>query len=575
MATHIYSPSEDYTATYPVLGTYTARVTATNDYNQMTAATVVQVLNDEPEVDVSGLDQIAFEDELVHSGFVTFKDINRPDSHTAVFDWGDGTVTAPDEFQQTSLGGWFEGSHIYQEPGVYLVTVIVRDRYGGVGVGTFTITVIHGFMRYCGYATGGVPGVSVGAESVLDCGWNAPGPMAGISTGGLGSRYHIQTGAGVVITGNLSSQHGKVILGPDAILLGEVISSEYEYLSVGHIGSGGDVILSDRSTAAGNVTSRSDVELWPGSFVGGDVTAAGQVEVASSAEVSGTIDEGANVAPIPPISPVEFSFSAAKGSVVVRPGETLELPPGKYGTLQVREGAALRLSAGRYTFEWIQVKKEATIEFDLGDGWINIDVVKNVDMLEGVTMAITSDEGQANDILFRIMGQSVNLHQNGLFLGTFVAPSANVQMGEGSELTGALYGRKVDLKERSRIVGMPARDLFALIQLNPEIGNSVVGMALPLPATLGFHTPLIQPKPTSIARQSDYGNENSSLSHEVAISPEKILQNESVVATPPADAGGIVTLGTVLILGLYFFRIPGRRSSRARRLEKDTTPGKT
>ena len=79
-------------------------------------------------------------------------------------------------------------------------------------------------------------------------------------------------------------------------------------------------------------------------------------------------------------------------------------------------------------------------------------------MKENVQMAIVS--GSAQEVLFRVQGHHVHLHKDGTYLGTFLAPDAHIDLGEGATLTGALYGKKVHIKKRVSVTGQPALDLF-------------------------------------------------------------------------------------------------------------------
>jgi len=137
------------------------------------------------------------------------------------------------------------------------------------------------------------------------------------------------------------------------------------------------------------------------------------------------------------------------------------LAPGDYGKLKVEDGAALTLEAGSYTFKEIDVHKNATIAFDLGGGQVVIDVEKKVDLKEDVVMTVSG--GAARDILFRAAGKDVKLGKGGIFLGTFIAPEAHIDLHEDAVLTGALYGEKVHLKKHSVVNPDPALALIAAL----------------------------------------------------------------------------------------------------------------
>ena len=73
----------------------------------------------------------------------------RLDSHTAVVDWGDGTVEAVPLDERTfgpqgapsGISGAMRGTHVYSDPGSYTVLITVTDDDGGAGSGSFMVVV--------------------------------------------------------------------------------------------------------------------------------------------------------------------------------------------------------------------------------------------------------------------------------------------------------------------------------------------------------------------------------------------------------------------------------------------------
>lgn len=82
----------------------------------------------------------------------SFTDPGILDTHTAQWNWGDGT-TSPGSLNETGGSGSVTGSHIYSAPGVYTLNLTVTDKDGGQGQATFQYVVIYD--PNAGFVTGG------------------------------------------------------------------------------------------------------------------------------------------------------------------------------------------------------------------------------------------------------------------------------------------------------------------------------------------------------------------------------------------------------------------------------------
>ena len=178
----------------------------------------------------------------------------------------------------------------------------------------------------------------------------------------------------------------------------------------------------------------------------------------SGATVGGAVTEFANVLPLPSITLVDLNISAGGSSVTVDKNATMNVEPGSYGRLVVKTGGTLTLTAGAYAFEKLDVDKDATLEFNLENGAVIIDVTGNVEFDKHVVMIVTG--GDASDILFRVNGDSVKLGKEGIILGTYVAPHADIEVEEDTQVTGALYGNEIQLKKHVSVTGAPAIELL-------------------------------------------------------------------------------------------------------------------
>jgi PKD repeat protein len=80
-----------------------------------------------------------------------FTDPGTADTHTAVWDWGDGTT--PGTVTQGAGSGSVADSHTYSAAGIYTIVLTVTDDDGGVGQSTFQYVVVYD--PSAGFVTGG------------------------------------------------------------------------------------------------------------------------------------------------------------------------------------------------------------------------------------------------------------------------------------------------------------------------------------------------------------------------------------------------------------------------------------
>ncbi|MCH8937672.1 MAG: PKD domain-containing protein, partial [Gemmatimonadetes bacterium] len=71
----------------------------------------------------------------------TFSDADTEDTHTASIDWGDGTPAEAGTVSKLVVPWTVSATHAYADDGDYTVTVSVSDGRGGVGQGSYTVTV--------------------------------------------------------------------------------------------------------------------------------------------------------------------------------------------------------------------------------------------------------------------------------------------------------------------------------------------------------------------------------------------------------------------------------------------------
>src|SRR5262249_45570910 len=123
-------------------GSYAITVSVTDkDGASTSAGSTVQVNNVAPAVGaISGLSTVMPSQTETLSA--SFTDPGTRDTHTAVWNWGDGTTSAG-TVTETGGSGTVGGTHRYGAFGTYTVTVTVTDKDGGATTSTsFTASAV-------------------------------------------------------------------------------------------------------------------------------------------------------------------------------------------------------------------------------------------------------------------------------------------------------------------------------------------------------------------------------------------------------------------------------------------------
>jgi outer membrane protein assembly factor BamB len=159
--------------------TITVRVTD-NGALSATAEASINVLNVPPTLGTITAAMEPIEVNTAVSASADFTDPGMLDTHTAIWDWGDGSSSAG-AVNETNGSGAVGGDHTYSSAGVYTVTLTVTDKDGGSGQSVFQYVVVYDPSG--GFVTGG------GWINSPAAAYAADPSLAGKATFGLVSKY--------------------------------------------------------------------------------------------------------------------------------------------------------------------------------------------------------------------------------------------------------------------------------------------------------------------------------------------------------------------------------------------------
>ena len=111
-------------------GDFPTQITVNDGAGSDNDSTVVYVLNLSPTLDAISVDQALVAVDTAINASAGFTDPGTLDTHSAVWDWGDGTSEGGTVTQGAGSGS-VNDSHVYSVPGVYTVKLSVADNDGG------------------------------------------------------------------------------------------------------------------------------------------------------------------------------------------------------------------------------------------------------------------------------------------------------------------------------------------------------------------------------------------------------------------------------------------------------------
>lgn len=157
---------------------YEANQFRTSDHDPVIVG--LNLVNYPPELgEITVTPSLAAVGETVNAS-VPFSDPDKLDTHTATWDWGDGSTSAG-TVTESDGSGTITGDHAYLTPGIYTVTVTVDDGHGNTDSAVYEFVVVYDPNG--GFVTGG------GWINSPEGAYTADPSLTGKATFGFVARY--------------------------------------------------------------------------------------------------------------------------------------------------------------------------------------------------------------------------------------------------------------------------------------------------------------------------------------------------------------------------------------------------
>jgi len=213
----------------------------------------------------------------------------------------------------------------------------------------------------------------------------------------------------------------------DTTLQGDLISAtskvkvKKDVTINGAIQAAGRVDIHKDAVIQSHIVSLADVNLKKNATAQGNVTTGGSLDLQQGASVVGTVlEQATGLTIVPSALLIPSTRAAGTQDINVNQSQSLNLVPGSYGKLDLKRNATLNLESGQYGFKEIDVAMDSTINLDLTNGALTVDVAGKLKLAKNVTILITSELGSASNVTFRAQ-KGVDLKKGGQLLGTFLA----------------------------------------------------------------------------------------------------------------------------------------------------------
>jgi hypothetical protein len=256
-----------------------------------------------------------------------------------------------------------------------------------------------------------------------------------------------------------AQQTFNLVTNPTLYAMGQLQIGDGAHIVAGNVfgtinNSGPGMTEIDPHAQTGSIASIPSVTVGDGAQVAGSIISADQIIVAPGATVNGPIEP--HTLPMLTLFPtVPTTLPPTTGSVHVKPGQFLALPPGSYGKIAIQPHATLSLTTGTYFASQLEMLPHSTVSLETAAGPVTL-------VIEGSW----KNDGQFVDALHPVANILIDflapspLLLDSSFGGTIVAPNATLVlggMGHGSTegFVGQFFAKSIEVAPNVTVTHAP------------------------------------------------------------------------------------------------------------------------
>jgi hypothetical protein len=276
-------------------------------------------------------------------------------------------------------------------------------------------------------------------------------------------------------------------------LVNDSMKIDDNIISEGDIHSNGTILFKtgEPGTHTGNLTAVSDITIKRDNTIVGNVVTGENLILLDNATVTGTTSDHTIITPIGLPTP---SFTAGGPDTTVPRDQSLTLPPGSYGEVEIKKRGTLFLRTGDYFMDALSTNRGSMISIDVAAGPVNINVVTELEFDDGVEIIITpSGQVSTNQVTFTtLQTEKMEIGRHALILGWLIAPNAAVHFSEESQFKGSAVARAIVAEDEVKFISHSSSTVLpkpVFVDEEDESAEEITAMAKDYELTQNYPNP--------------------------------------------------------------------------------------
>lgn len=234
---------------------------------------------------------------------------------------------------------------------------------------------------------------------------------------------------------------------------------------LGHLSSGENILIRDRSMISGNITSNGSISALTGVLV------------------KGTKIENASIA-FPDLPTI--TVTPGTQNITIPSDASYTLYPGSYNDFQAFYRTTITIKPGTYAFNKFLIESDVKIIVEAGNGSTNINVKDFLKIGDRVDMRFADNKIYPYSVNFYSAQTSpLMLGYDNTVYGVVIAPNAEIRLASRSKQYGALFGKSIVVESEGFICKPPSLDNLTHSEyvIAPPFNPSCLSYNFVLPTT--------------------------------------------------------------------------------------------